>query len=90
LHVEKLKDSTIANSFPNLMYEEKVMTGRAFIRLIAKRGIPLSCIANKLDCKLSTLKAIEKMETVPRYYSLKFINAFKDSLTLSDMELLTQ
>lgn len=66
------------------------MTGRAFIRLVTKRGIPLSCIANKLNCRLEALKAIEKMETVPRHYAISIVNAFKDSLTPSDMKLLVQ
>ncbi len=66
------------------------MTGRAFIRLIAKRGIPLSCIAAKLNCKLATLRAIEKMEQVPKHYANRFVTAFKGSLTASDMELLSQ
>ncbi|MFC4699441.1 hypothetical protein ACFO4O_04625 [Glaciecola siphonariae] len=61
------------------------MTGRAFIRLVAKRGIPLSCIANKLDCQLSTLKALERAEKVPKHYVFRFVNAFHSSLTESDM-----
>jgi hypothetical protein len=66
------------------------MTGRAFIRLITKRGIPLSCIAIRLNCKLKTLKAIERMEQVPRHYISTFVNAFKECLTDSDVQLLVQ
>lgn len=66
------------------------MTGRAFVRLITKRGIPLSCIAAKLNCRLTTLKALERLERVPRHYVLHFVNAFRDSLTDSDMQLLVQ
>lgn len=65
------------------------MTGRAFIRLIAKRGIPLSCIATKLNCKLATLRSIERMESVPKHYVLRFADAFKESLTDKDLQLLT-
>ena len=64
------------------------MIGRAFIRLIAKRGIPLSCIASKLNCRLSTLKSLENKECVPRHYLQKFTKAFKSSLTEKDIDLL--
>ena len=66
------------------------MTGREFLRFLARRGIPLSCIAVKINCKLATLKAIEFMDTVPKPYIVKFIAAFRDSLSESDLALLTQ
>ncbi|MGQ8363686.1 hypothetical protein [Glaciecola sp. 1036] len=61
------------------------MTGREFIRFISNHGIPLSCIADKLNCKLSTLKSLEKMEKIPQYYIKRFIRAF-DHL-LNDNEI---
>jgi len=64
------------------------MTGRVFIRLITKRGIPLSCIADKLNYQLSTLRKIEKMEQVPKHILFRFVNAFKDSLEPTDIEML--
>ncbi len=66
------------------------MTGREFLKLVTHKGIPLSCIAVRLNCKLATLRAIEFMESVPRPYIIKFIAAFQDSLSDSELELLTQ
>ncbi|WP_395343230.1 hypothetical protein PN836_002935 [Ningiella sp. W23] len=65
------------------------MTGRAFIRLISKRGIPLSCIANRLNCQLKTLRALEQSDKVPSHYVNGFKRAFKESLTLADIQLLS-
>nr|WP_136252196.1 hypothetical protein [Ningiella ruwaisensis] len=64
------------------------MTGKAFIRLIAKRGIPLSCIANKLNCKLSTLRSLETYEKVPSHYLKRFKQYFQHNLTEQDLLLL--
>jgi hypothetical protein len=66
------------------------MTGKDFLKLVTHRGIPLSCIASRLNCKLTTLKAMAYMETVPKPYIIKFISAFQDSLSEQDMQLLTQ
>mgnify|MGYP001124112759 CR=1 FL=1 len=66
------------------------MTGREFLKLVTHRGIPLSCIAGRLNCKLATLRAFEFMESVPKPYIIKFISAFQDSLSEQDMQLLTQ
>lgn len=66
------------------------MTGKEFLKLVTHRGIPLSCIAGRLNCKLATLRAMEFMETVPKPYVVKFISAFQDSLSEKDMMLLTQ
>ena len=64
------------------------MTGRAFFRFISKRGIPLSCIATKLNCKLATLKQLEKVDVVPTYYIQQFLAAFKPVLNERELEQL--
>ncbi|MDT0594243.1 hypothetical protein [Glaciecola petra] len=66
------------------------MTGKEFLRLVARRGIPLSCIASRLNCKLATIRAFELMDTIPKPYVIKFISAFQDSLSPQDLDLLTQ
>ena len=66
-----------------------VMTGKAFLKMVTHKGIPLSCIAVRLNCKLATIKAIGFMETVPKPYIVKFISAFRDSLTDHDVQALT-
>lgn len=66
------------------------MTGKEFLKLVTHRGIPLSCIAVRLNCKLATLRAMSFMETMPKPYIIKFIYAFQDSLSEQDMKLLTQ
>ncbi|GLR70055.1 hypothetical protein [Agaribacter marinus] len=66
------------------------MTGREFIKFIGKRGIPLSCIATRLNCKLATLRALEKVEAVPKHYVTMFVSAFQDSLSEQDLRVLTQ
>ena len=66
------------------------MTGKEFLKLVARRGIPLSCIAGRLNCKLATIRAFELMESVPKPYVIKFISAFQDSLSPQDLDLLTQ
>lgn len=44
------------------------MSGKQFIRLLRKHGIPLSAFAAKANCKLDSLKKLETKETVPNYY----------------------
>lgn len=65
------------------------MTGKSFIKLVTHKRIPLSCIALRLDCKLQTLRALEKQEKVPRAYIVKFINAFQNSLSEKELYTLT-
>lgn len=65
------------------------MTGKQFLKFIGKRGIPLSCIAAKLGCKLETLRDLCNKETMPMYYIKRFIAEFKDRLTRDDIALLT-
>lgn len=62
-------------------FGEYEMTGKNFIKLVTHKRIPLSCIALKLNCKLQTLRALEKQEKVPYAYIVKFIHAFKSSLS---------
>ncbi|MFC3121718.1 hypothetical protein [Agaribacter flavus] len=64
------------------------MTGKEFIKFLSKRGIPLSCIASKLGCKLANLRAIEKMDAVPKFYLEGFFANFKDSLSKKDKKRL--
>jgi hypothetical protein len=66
------------------------MTGKAFIRFINKRGIPLSCIATKLNCKLATLRSLETQERVPQHYLSEFIGAYSTSLSKHDLQILAQ
>jgi hypothetical protein len=66
------------------------MTGKAFIRFINKRGIPLSCIATRLNCKLTTLRSLEQHETVPKHYVAQFIAAYGSSLSQRDLQILAQ
>ncbi|MBT1449648.1 hypothetical protein KJ365_02050 [Glaciecola sp. XM2] len=66
------------------------MTGKAFIRFLAKRGIPLSCIATKLNCKLDTLRSLERVEHVPQHYVASFIYIYQDSLSEQDRQFLAQ
>jgi len=66
------------------------MTGKAFIRFINKRGIPLSCIAARLNCKLATLRSLEYQEKVPRHYVAMFIAAYGTSLSKQDLQILAQ
>lgn len=65
------------------------MTGKEFLKLVTHKRIPLSCIAARINCKLATLKALERVEKVPKAYVIKFISAFQDSLSEQDMVLLT-
>ncbi len=66
------------------------MTGKEFIKLVAHKRIPLSCIAQRLNCKLKTLKNFEQVEKIPPAYISKFIAAFKDSLSEVDKKALSQ
>lgn len=66
------------------------MTGKEFLKLVSRRGIPLSSIAGRLNCKLSTLQALTSMDSVPKHYVVKFIAAFQDCLSPNDLDLLSQ
>ena len=66
------------------------MTGRAFMRFIRQRGIPLSCIAEKLNCKLSTLRDLTNHDQVPHYYITQFISAFHATLSEEEVKALTE
>ncbi|MEM0909346.1 MAG: hypothetical protein AAGJ37_00110 [Pseudomonadota bacterium] len=66
------------------------MTGRAFMRFIRHRGIPLSCFAEKLNCKLSTLRDLTRQEQVPHYYIIQFIIAFHTMLSDEEVRMLTE
>lgn len=65
------------------------MTGKQFVKLVTHKRIPLSCIAVRINCNLATLKALEKLDQVPAPYLVKFMCAFQDSLSASDIELLS-
>ncbi|GEM_PF-3280862 len=66
------------------------MTGRAFIRFIRHRGIPLSCLAERIDCKLSTLQNIQAQDEVPDYYISRFISEYDASLTEEEVKALSE
>jgi len=65
------------------------MTGQEFLKLVTHKRIPLSCIAVRMNCKLTTLKALSQVESMPKAYVIKFISAFQDSLSESDLYALT-
>lgn len=65
------------------------MTGKRFLTFLAHRGIPASCFAQRLGCRLSSIKKLQFCDKVPRHYINMLISEFGVYLTGSDLDLLS-
>jgi translation initiation factor 2B subunit (eIF-2B alpha/beta/delta family) len=68
--------------------KEICMTGKRFLNFITSRGIPASCLAQRLGCHLSSIKKLKSYDKVPRHYINMLIREFGAYLTGSDLDML--
>lgn len=64
------------------------MTGKRFLTFLAHRGIPASCFAQRLGCRLSSIKKLQYCDKVPRHYINMLIREFGVYLNGRDLDLL--
>lgn len=64
------------------------MTGKRFLNFLTKKGIPASCLAQRLGCHLSSIKKLQSSDKVPRHYINMLISEFGIYLTGRDLEML--
>lgn len=64
------------------------MTGKRFLSFLAHRGIPASCFAQRLGCKLSSIKKLKSYDQVPKHYVNLLIKEFGSFLNGSDLDRL--
>ncbi|MGS2719986.1 hypothetical protein [Paraglaciecola aestuariivivens] len=62
------------------------MTGKRFLNFLAHKGIPASCFAQRLGCKLSAIQNLQHCDTVPKHYINMLIKEFGHYLQGSDIE----
>jgi hypothetical protein len=64
------------------------MTGKRFLTFLAHRGIPASCFAQRLGCRLSSIKKLQSCDKVPRHYINMLISEFGVYLTVRELVIL--
>jgi translation initiation factor 2B subunit (eIF-2B alpha/beta/delta family) len=64
------------------------MTGKRFLSFLAHRGIPASCLAQRLGCQLSSIRNLKACDKVPKHYINMLIREFGTYLTGSDLDRL--
>lgn len=72
-----------------LVLEVIDMTGKRFLTFLAHRGIPASCLAQRLGCNISSIKKLQAYDKVPRHYINMLVREFGGYLTGRDLDLLT-
>ena len=65
------------------------MTGKRFLNFLAHRGIPASCLAQRIGCHLSAIKNLAQYERVPKHYIRIIIREFGMYLNGDDLKRLT-
>jgi hypothetical protein len=71
-----------------LVVEVFSMTGKRFLSFLSHRGIPASCLAQRLGCQLSSIKNLKTCEQVPKHYINMLIREFGMYLTGNDLDRL--
>ena len=66
------------------------MTGKRFLNFLAHRGIPASCFAQRLGCKLSSIQNLKSCEQVPKHYINMLIREFGLYFNRTDLERLNE
>jgi len=61
------------------------MTGKRFLSILAHRGIPASCFAQRLGCNLSSINKLKSYDQVPKHYINFLIREFGSVLNINDM-----
>ncbi|BDY04119.1 hypothetical protein [Ferrimonas sp. YFM] len=65
------------------------MNGRAFFKILTKRGIPCSALAQKTQTQLSHLYGLKHASTVPNHYLRAVVTHYRDQLTIDDLACLS-